>query len=75
MKRILITLAWTAGAYFGSEIVLGALFGVTFFGLAMFHYDVSVHTGLINAIVYTVPVAVALAFLILALRRRLPGTR
>jgi len=75
MKRVLMTMAWTVGAYFGSVVVLGFLSGVVFFGLAMFHYDPSVHKGAISAIINFAPAAVAVASLMLALRRRLPGTR
>jgi len=75
MRRLLITLTWTVGAYFGSAIALGLLSGVVFFALAMFHYDPSVHKGVISAIINIAPAAVALAFLIVALRQRLPGTR
>jgi hypothetical protein len=44
MKRPLMILAWTVGAYFGSGIVLAMIMGI-FFGITiavcyMLHYDI-----------------------------------
>jgi hypothetical protein len=75
MKRVLVSLAWTSGAYIGSSLLLGFLSGIIFFTMAMFQYDPSVHHTLIAAVSQVVPAVVAVVFLVLAVRRRLPGTR
>jgi hypothetical protein len=75
MKRVLLTLAWTVGAYFASSIVLGALFGIFFFVSFRLQYDPSVHRTLFVGVSRIVPAVVTVCFLILAICRRLPGTR
>ena len=75
MKRLFLTFAWTAGAYLGSSVMLGFLFGISFFFMAMFHFDPSTHHGLIDGISETLPILVAVTFLVLAIRQRLPGMR
>ena len=75
MKRVLLTMAWTVGAYFGSGIILGFLAGILFFCMAAVHYDPRPHHTLIAVLSWGVPALVAAAFLVLALRGRLPGTK
>lgn len=86
MKRVLIILAWTGGAYFGSGIVLAILWGILG-GIAvgisiLLHYNihnwfVAHHSwSVIAGIIFRMLCALA-AFtaLILALRGGLPGTK
>jgi hypothetical protein len=87
MKRPLMILAWTAGAYFGSGIVLAVIVGI-FFGIAiavcsMLHYDIhsylpAQHPSLVvlsHVIFRAICALVAVAAFIFALRGRLPGTK
>ncbi len=86
MKRVLMILAWTAGAYFGCGIVLatiwGGLAGITFAVCYQLHYDahgyLTAHHAtlvLVGIIFRIFCVLVAVTAFILALRGRLPGTR
>jgi hypothetical protein len=86
MKRVLMILAWTGGAYFGGGIVLaiivGAVFGVVFAACYALHYDlhafIAAHQawGAVSKVIFRVVCALfSVAALILALRGRLPGTR
>ena len=86
MKRTLIILAWTVGAYFASGIVLAILWGIVG-GIAvgisiLLHYDIhswfvahhswSAIAGIIFRILCALAAVVAF---VLALRGRLPGTK
>jgi len=86
MKRVLMILAWTVGAYFGSGIVLavivGLIFGVVVAACYALHYNlhdfIAAHHawGALSKVIFSVVCGlVAVVALILALRGRLPGTK
>jgi hypothetical protein len=86
MKRVLIILGWTAGAYFGGGIVLAVIWGLLI-GIASFvsfelHYDLHSYLAahlpsveLFRIIFRAMCALIAVAAFILASRGRLPGTR
>jgi hypothetical protein len=75
MKRLLLILAWTIGAYLGSAMVLRFFWGIIVFILAVFRSDWSVLGPWYSWTVKVVPTLFAAAFLFLAVFGRLPGTR
>jgi hypothetical protein len=75
MKRVLLTLAWTAAAYFGSRIILGLLVGFSLLCMAGAHYDPPFNIVVIGLVSRIIPALVAGAVLLLALCGRLPGLR
>lgn len=80
-------LAWTAGAYFGSGIVLAMITGILFAIMGVIfdklHYDIHSYLPahhpsfviLFRVIFRAICVLIAVATFILALRGRLPGTK
>jgi hypothetical protein len=86
MKRVLMILAWTTGAFFGSGLVLAMIVGfcggITFGVCYQLHYDVhgyltAHHSSLVLfGVIFRILCAlIAVTVFILALRGRLPGTR
>lgn len=86
LKRLLMLLIWTAGAYFGSWMILAMLWGILVgiaFGIShQVHYDLRGYlTGhqtemvMVGGFFRVFSVLLAVAAFILALRGRLPGTR
>jgi hypothetical protein len=86
MKRVLIILAWTVGAYFGSEMFMamayGFLAGITIGTCSMFHYDIRIYSPADHPLFVfwfritfrTIAALISVSTFILALRGRLPGT-
>jgi hypothetical protein len=86
MKRVLIILAWTVAAYFGSEMLMamayGLMAGITIGICSIFHYDIHIYSlsdhplfvFWFRVIFRVVGALISLTAFILALYGRLPGT-
>ena len=75
MKRVLLILGWSIGAYIGSAMLLRLLWGVLLLVLANLRYDWSPFGPLFSATLRIAPAVVGGVFLCLAVFGLLPGTR
>ena len=78
LRRISIIILWALGVLIASQMLLGFLSGLVFFGLAMLSSDSSISDTVatwIGRIVITLSVGLTVATVIIGIKGQLPGAR
>ena len=75
MKRTLLIIAWTIAGYLIGAVAVGFLSGLVISVLVSYEVDLQPYYPLMRGITMGLCLIITAVFLVLGLRRKLPGTR